>query len=258
MADPSPIITLTSDFGTADGYVASMKAVVLTVCPGVGVVDITHEIPPGDVLRGALTLEATAPYFPTGTVHLAVVDPGVGSGRKGVALASGGHFFVGPDNGLFTPFLDAPGAAAYAMPEPGPEVSTTFHGRDVFAPAAARLACGADVVSIGEPLDNPVRLDWPKAEATGEEIRGAVIYVDRFGNCVTSIRAGDLGIGTSYTVKATGMDVGPLRKYYAEVPRGEALALINSMGRLEVAVNGGSAAETLGFGLGDSVRLVKT
>jgi S-adenosylmethionine hydrolase len=253
MANASPIVTLTSDFGLADGYVASTKAVVLAVCPDVRLVDITHEIPPGDVMRGALILEATVPYFPAGTVHLAVVDPGVGSGRKGIAVSSGGHYFVGPDNGLFTPFLDAPDAAVYALPEPGPGVSATFHGRDVFAPTAARLACGADIASLGEPLENPVRLNWPKAEATAEEIRGEVIYIDRFGNCVTSIRAGDLETAVSYTVKAAGRDVGPLREYYAEVPPGEALALINSMGRLEIAVNGGSAVEALGLALGDEV-----
>jgi S-adenosylmethionine hydrolase len=253
MADAPTIVTLTSDFGLADGYVASMKAVVLTGCPDARVVDITHEIPPGDVIRGALILEATAPYFPTGTIHLAVVDPGVGSERLGLALASSGHHFVGPDNGLFTPFLDAPGAAAYALPEPGPENSATFHGRDVFAPAAARLAAGADISSLGEPLKDPVRLDWPKAEVTGEEIRGEVIYIDRFGNCVTSIKAGDLETDVSYTVNAVGRDVGPLRKYYAETPPGSPLALINSMGRIEVAVNGGNAAEALGLGLGDAV-----
>jgi S-adenosylmethionine hydrolase len=258
MAKTPPVITLTSDFGLADGYVASMKAVILTVCSEARVVDITHEIPPGDVMRGALILEATAPHFPAGTVHLAVVDPGVGSGRKGIAASSGGHFFVGPDNGLLTPFLDAPGAAAYALPEPGPDVSATFHGRDVFAPAAARLAGGADITSLGEPLENPVKLDWPTAEVTGDEIRGEVIYIDRFGNCATSIRTGDLETGAGYTVKAGGRDVGPVRKYYAEAPPGEALALINSMGRLEIAVNGGSAAEVLGLKLGDGVIVKST
>jgi S-adenosylmethionine hydrolase len=258
MADASPIVTLTSDFGLADGYVASMKAVILAGCPDALVVDITHKVPPGDVMRGALILEATVPYFPAGTIHLAVVDPGVGSSRKGIALSSGGRYFVGPDNGLFSPFLDAPGAAAYALPEPGPGVSATFHGRDIFAPAAAELVCGADIASLGEPLENPVRLEWPTAEVTADETRGEIIYIDRFGNCVTSIRAGDLETNVSYTVKATGRDIGPLLKYYAEVPPGEALALINSMGRLEIAVNGGSAAEALGVGLGDGVRLVKT
>jgi len=253
MADAPTIITLTSDFGLADGYVASMKAVVLTGCPDARVIDITHEIPAGDVMRGALILEATIPYFPAGTVHLAVVDPGVGSDRKGVTLASGGHYFVGPDNGFFTPFLDAPGAITYALPEPAPDVSATFHGRDIFAPAAARLACGTDIASTGEPLDDPVRLDWPKAEVSGDEIRGEVIYVDRFGNCVTSIRAYDLEPDVDYTVKAAGRDVGPLRKYYAEASQGEALALINSMERVEVAVNGGSAVEALGIRLGDAV-----
>ena len=256
MADAFPIVTLTSDFGLADGYVASMKAVILTECPGARLVDVTHEIPPGDVLRGALILEATVPYFPAGTVHLAVVDPGVGSSRKGIALGSGGHYFVGPDNGLFTPFLDAPGAAAYVLPEPGPDVSATFHGRDVFAPAAARLAGGADIASLGEPLENRVRLDWPTAEVTSKEVRGEVIYIDRFGNCVTSIRADDLETGVGYIVTAAGRDVGPLRKYYAEVPPGEPLALINSMACLEIAVNGGNAAEVLEVALRDGVVVV--
>ncbi|UCE28187.1 MAG: SAM-dependent chlorinase/fluorinase [Candidatus Coatesbacteria bacterium] len=255
MAGDIPIITLTSDFGTADGYVACMKAVVLAGCPDARLVDITHEIPPGDVIRGALILEATVPHFPAGAIHLAVVDPGVGSERRGLALASGGYNFIGPDNGLFTPFLDAPGAAAYALPKPGPDVSTTFHGRDVFALASARLAAGADISSLGELLDNLVRLDWLKAEVSDDEIKGEIIYVDRFGNCVTSIKADDLGTDVIYTVKAAGRDVGPLRKYYAEVPPAEALALINSMGRLEIAVNGGSAEEALGLALGDEVTV---
>lgn len=256
MADAFPIVTLTSDFGLADGYVASMKAVILGETPGARLVDITHEVPPGDVMRGALILEATVPYFPTGTVHLAVVDPGVGSGRKGIAVSSGGYYFVGPDNGLFTPFLEAPDAAAYAISEQGTDVSATFHGRDVFAPAAVKLTGGADIASLGETLENPVKLDWPKAEVTRGEIRGEVIYIDRFGNCVTSISADDLETNVSYTVKAAGRDVGPLRKYYAEVPPGEPLALINSMGRLEIAVNGGSAAEALELALGDGVVVV--
>jgi S-adenosylmethionine hydrolase len=256
MTGASAIITLTSDFGLADGYVASMKAVVLARCPNARIVDVTHEIPPGDVMRGALILEATAPHFPAGSVHLAVVDPGVGSGRKGIAASSGGHYFVGPDNGLFTPFLDAPDAAVYALPEPGPGASATFHGRDVFAPAAARLAGGADMASLGEPLEDPIRLDWPTAEVTGDEIRGEVIYVDRFGNCVTSIKGGDLETNISYTVKAGKRDIGRPREYYAEVPPGEALALINSMGRLEIAVNGGSAAEARGLRLGDVITVL--
>ena len=243
------LITLLTDFGTADGYVAEMKGVLLTSAPGIQVVDLSHDIPPHEVDAARLAVARYWRRFPPGTIHLVVVDPGVGSDRLAIAALSEGRFLVGPDNGVLSPALLLPGARAVSLEVPA-GASPTFHGRDVFAPAAAALARGAPLDSLGEPLDDPVIRRTPEAVREDDGwLRGEVIVVDRFGNAVTNllgVHGGDVRIGTR--------DV-PLRRTYADVATGEAVALVGSSGLIEIAVRYGSAATTLGLTSGAVVRL---
>ena len=222
---------------------------ILTLAAGTCVVDITHEVEPQQIMEAALTLEAAAPCFPPGSIHVAVVDPGVGTARRGIVVASAGQFFVGPDNGLFTPMLRS-SWSAFELTAPEyrrPVVSRTFHGRDIFAPAAAYLALGVRPERFGPPVADPVRLAWPEAKPTPLGIRGEVIHVDRFGNLVTSVSAeqvGSLAAAGPVVVQVAGHLL-PLVGTYGELPPGGAGALIGSRGRLEVAVREGSAARRL-------------
>jgi S-adenosylmethionine hydrolase len=226
-----------------------MKGVILSLAPDARLVDVTHEVEPQQIMEAALTLEAAAPCFPPGTIHVAVVDPGVGTARRGLVVAAAGQFFVGPDNGLFTPVLRA-GWRAFELTAPEyrrPVVSRTFHGRDIFAPAAAHLARGVPPERFGPPVGDPVRLAWPEARPTHLGLRGEVIHVDRFGNLVTSISAeqlGSLAAAGPVVVHVAGHLL-PLVGTYAELPPGGAGALIGSRNRLEVAVREGSAARRL-------------
>jgi S-adenosylmethionine hydrolase len=246
----SAIITLTTDFGTRDAYVAEMKGVMLDIAASTGqalhLVDVTHEVAPHDVTEGALALDAAAPYFPRGSVHLAVVDPGVGTSRRGFVLRTERAVLVGPDNGLFTPFLQdqMPWEAWELRAEEyrRPSVSPTFHGRDIFAPAAAHLAAGVAPERFGPPVRDPVRLSWPTVRAVTGAIAGAVLHVDRFGNLVTSIRAASLeDLGPRARIRLAGRPL-PLVATYGDLDEGQAGALVGSSGRLEIAVREGSAA----------------
>jgi len=254
------IVTLTSDFGLRDSYVAQLKAVILGITRDVHLVDVSHDVEPHDIMGGALILEEAAGAFPPGTVHLAVVDPGVGGGRRALALAARGFVFVGPDNGLFTPFLEDEGWQAFEIAEGrfrGPRVSHTFHGRDVFAPAAADLAAGLQPDQLGPPVPDPVRLSWPRVQSVGAEVAGAVIHVDRFGNLVTSIPAETVAaLGTDVVVRV-GDRVLPLVKTYGDLERGKAGALIGSANRLEIAVREGSARAHLNAARGTPVVLTR-
>jgi S-adenosylmethionine hydrolase len=242
------VITLTTDFGTRDTYVAEMKGAILSIVRDVHVVDITHEVAPRDVLEGALALEAAAARFPAATIHVAVVDPGVGTARRGLAVAARDQMFVGPDNGLFTPFLGDRRWRAFeltAVEFRGPTVSHTFHGRDIFAPAAAHLARGVEPERLGPPVTDPVRLVWPEARVSEGRVGGAVVHVDRFGNLVTSIRADAvIALGSSVAVRVAGKSL-RLVQTYGDLGRGDPGALVGSSNRLEIAVNAGSAARTL-------------
>lgn len=255
------VITLTTDFGTRDTYVAEMKAAILSITRDVHVVDITHEVAPHDVLEGALALEAAAPWFPTATIHLAVVDPGVGTARRGLAVASGDHVFIGPDNGLFTPFLGVTPWRAFELRAEqfgATQMSRTFHGRDVFAPAAAHVARGLEPERLGPLVTDPVLLAWPRASLAGGRVGGAVVHVDRFGNLVTSIRAETLAsLGSAVTVRV-GARTLPLVRTYGELARGRAGALVGSHNRLEIAVNRGSAASVLGARRGTPVTVSRS
>ena len=246
----SAIITLTTDFGTRDAYVAEMKGVMLDIAASTGhpvsLIDLTHEVAAHDVTEGALALDAATPFFPRGSIHLAVVDPGVGTDRRGLVLRTDRAIFVGPDNGLFTPFLERPRqweawelrAEEYRLPT----VSRTFHGRDIFAPAAAHLAAGIAPERFGSPVRDPIRLSWPTVRAVAGAVAGAVLHVDRFGNLVTSIRAESLAdIGRSARIRLGGRPL-PLVGTYGDLGEGQAGALVGSSGRLEIAVREGSAA----------------
>jgi S-adenosyl-L-methionine hydrolase (adenosine-forming) len=246
----SAIITLTTDFGTRDAYVAEMKGVILDIAGAVGrpvqLVDVTHDVAAHDVTEAALTLDAAAAYFPAGTIHVAVVDPGVGTSRRGLVVQTNRGVLVGPDNGLFTPFVEGSAAwDAYELRAPEyrlAAVSRTFHGRDVFAPAAAHLASGVTPERFGPRVLDPLRLSWPTVRAVAGAVAGAVLHVDRFGNLVTSIRAETLQeLGDAARIRLAGRPL-PLVGTYGELEPGQAGALVGSSGRLEVAVREGSAA----------------
>lgn len=255
------LITLTTDFGLRDPFVGIMKGVMLTICPSARLVDLTHDIAPQDVLGGGLALEAALPFFPAGTVHLAVVDPGVGTARRPIAIRADGHYLVGPDNGLFTFALEGAGWAAVALTAPDyrlAEVSRTFHGRDVFAPAAAYLASGVPLERLGPPVAAPERLRRPGCRLEGGELVGAVIDVDHFGNLLTSIPAARLaeiaGPG-EITLEVAGRRLqGPVDAY-AEGGDGVPAVIVGSTGRLEIFVKSASARDHLAAGRGTIVRV---
>jgi S-adenosylmethionine hydrolase len=246
-------VTLISDFGTVDGYVGVMKVVLARRCPEALPMDITHEIPPGDVVKASRVLGRVWHHFPSGTVHLLVVDPGVGTRRRGLAVCSGGHYFVAPDNGLLTPVLQGEGWQAVGL---GPSLhlspveSTTFHGRDLFAPAAGLLASGIPLEELGNPVLDPILL----GEVGGDLSRGEgrVVEVDHFGNLATDL-PGKSAMRVGW-VEAGGVTI-PLVGTYGETEKDALLALINSDGLVEIAVRNGSAAERLGIGVGDPVKV---
>jgi S-adenosyl-L-methionine hydrolase (adenosine-forming) len=242
------IITLTTDFGLRDPYVAEMKAAILGITRDVHIVDITHDIGAHDIAEGALALEAAAPHFPPQTVHVAVVDPGVGTPRRGLAVVAGGSVFVGPDNGLFTPFLEGEGWEAFELTATefrSPVVTRTFHGRDIFAPAAAHVAGGLDVRRLGPAVEDPLRLTWPEVQVVGGDVAGTVVHVDRFGNLVTSIRAERVeALGPDVVIRVARRAL-PLVGTYGDLSEGEAGGLIGSRRRLEIAVREGRAEALL-------------
>lgn len=248
-----PVITLTTDFG-AGPFAGVMQGVILGLCPEARLVELSHAVAAQDVLGGALVLEQAIGYFPENTVHLAVVDPGVGTGRRGLAVRALGQFWVGPDNGLFTPVLRAdPAAQAHALAEARyfrSQVSATFHGRDVFAPVAAHLANGLDPAALGPAVADPVRLDWPEPRPEGDALVGQVLAVDRFGNLMTNLdreRALAFLVGRPAQVEAAGLAIAGISRTYGQGRPGEALAVFNSLDRLELALNQGDLCRRLGL-----------
>lgn len=254
----SPLFTLLTDYGAGSGYPAQVKGVLLAAVPDAQLVDVSHEVPRHDVLAGALLLEACAPWFPRGAIHLGVVDPGVGTARRAICVVDPeGRRFVGPDNGLFTPFL-GPGARAFAVAEggvvPAPRFAT-FHGRDLFAPAAVALARGVEPAALGPAVDDAVRLPWPRARREAGELRGETLGADPFGNVLTSIRAADLPAGARVLRVEAGGRAARWVTTFGEGRPGELLALVGSGGRVELAVREESAAALLGRTRGVEVRL---
>jgi hypothetical protein len=270
-----PLLTLLTDFGTADYYVAAVKGTVLRLAPEARIVDLSHEVAPGDVEGGADLLAAAAPAFPEGTLHLAVVDPGVGSARRILAVEAAGQRFLAPDNGLLTPFV---GAAAAGSPAGGgapppfrawsverrelflPSPGATFHGRDRFAPVAAALLRGQAPESLGPEVADPVRLplEPPRRRASGGRVvlRGRVVRVDRFGNLVTDLPAAWLERDELEAVEVAGREVRRRVDHYAELPAGEAGALAGSLGTVELSLRGESLAERWGVSRGAPVSVV--
>jgi hypothetical protein len=255
-----PLVALLSDFGTRDHYAGTMKGVVLSVCPDAALVDITHDIPAHDVLTGALELAASYRYFPAGTVFLVVVDPGVGSARRGLAAEAGDYRFVAPDNGVLSAvFRETPPKRVVELTErkfARPTVSRTFEGRDRFAPAAGWLAKGIGLASLGRTLHDYQRLTLPEPAVDGSTITGAVVRVDRFGNLITNIdrRSFDsFARDMEIAVTVDGRDVPRVVATYAEAAAGDLCALFGSTDHLEIAVNAGNAAERLALGRGAAV-----
>jgi S-adenosylmethionine hydrolase len=247
-----PIVTLLTDFGTADSYVAEMKGVILSRSPAAVLVDITHSIRPGDIRSAAYVLGRTWHQFPGGTIHLAVVDPGVGTSRAALAFRAHGHYFVGPNNGVFTPVFHDAEVEAVVLPIPE-GASPTFHGRDVFAPAAGALAGSADLSALGEPFSGiPERLAYTEPHYEGKSIVGEIVYIDRFGCLITNLTT-EL-IPPYATMEVEDLDLGPLRRTFDDVTNGGLLAYVGSGGAIEIAVRNGSAARRLGIGIGGRVR----
>ncbi len=268
----SLLITLTTDFGLQDNFVGVMKGVIAGLAPAARVIDLTHAVPPQDVAAGAFSLATAFAYFPPGTIHLAVVDPGVGSARRAIAVAAGGYYWVAPDNGLLGYAFAALAAAgrlegqwrdgswelgadalAVELTEPRfwlPSVSRTFHGRDVFAPVAAQLARGVPLRALGRLVPSIQALALPRPVPVAGGWQGTVLYVDRFGNLITSLDAATLA-GRDWSVEVAGQRIPALSESYAAM---DALgAVLDSAGYLEIAVPNASAAARLGIGVGAPV-----
>jgi hypothetical protein len=256
------IITFTSDFGHEDWFVGVVHGVLHLVAPEVRIVDLNHQIPPGDVSRAAFVLEAACPDFPAGTVHLAVVDPGVGTARRALAVRGRGHYFVGPDNGLLEWALSDPQARVHALTETRyfrHPVSRTFHGRDVFAPVAGHLANGEPIEKLGSAVRDPVRLGARAPRWVSGHLVGRIMFVDRFGNVLTNVTEHDLSDAFPTTqhdrleVVAAGRVIRGLARSYGDARVGEVVAIVGSSGRLEIAQVAGDAAARLGLGVGDEI-----
>jgi len=264
---PRPVVALLTDFGTRDHYAGTMKGVVLGLCPDVTLVDISHDIDPHDVLAGALELAASYRFFPAGTIFLVVVDPGVGSARRPLAADAGGYRFVAPDNGVLSlVFREAAPKRVVELTErkyARPTVSRTFEGRDRFAPAAAWLAKGLELSALGRTLTTWMTLDVPEAVVTDSQIVAEILRVDRFGNLITNLdrrtfeRFANRGADTGIEITAGTQAVDRVVATYAEAAPGSVCALFGSSDHLEVAVNGGSAAERLQLARGARVTVVR-
>lgn len=240
-----------------------MKGVILSIAPEITIVDLAHDITPHDVFQAAFVLESACRYFPEGTVHMVIVDPGVGSGRRRLAMECGKYKFVGPDNGVFTYIIRREGlmrcAEVKEIPVREPGRGVTFEGRDVFAPVAARLATGAPLSEIGPAVEKPVELTIPRPRVAGTAVEGRIIYIDHFGNCITNIEAADVApLGDKVTASVGGTPMGRLQKAYSDVPVGDALALINSLDHLELALNQGNLAKEMNLQVGTPVRVTIT
>ena len=262
-----PLVALLTDFGSQDHYAGAVKGAVLAACREATVVDIAHDLPPHDIHEAAFALFAAYRAFPPGTVFVAVVDPGVGSDRRGIAMEAGGYRFVGPDNGIFSLVLgEHEGAQVHKLTNAGLfrfEVSPTFHGRDVFGPVAGHLASGTPIQEVGPLVEDPVRFHVESVRQRNEsEWEAKVLHVDRFGNMTTNMSKPDLdevlahvdGDPTQVVVIVEGV-VLPLVRSYFDLPEGEGCALLGSGGRLEIAVNRGNASRVLGASRGACVRV---
>jgi len=254
------VVTLTTDFGTKDWFVGSMKGVMTSINPDARLVDLNHEVPPGDIHAGALSLLASARYFPAGTVHLVVVDPGVGGQRRPIAVRFEDMIFVGPDNGVLS--WAAPGDLETRLIENKDwmlhPVSSTFHGRDLFAPTAAYLAGGLPFEDVGRRVNNPVQLPWPEVEVSGRQLEGEVLHIDRFGNAITNIPVellDELPERSSPRISCASREV-VIGSHYGAVSPGSTICITASHGFLELATNQGNFVKETDLRRGDPVRLL--
>ena len=261
---PMPIITITTDFGNKDGFVGTMRGVIWSICPQAQIADITNDVPPQDVMTGAIALWRAASFFPLNTVHLAVVDPGVGTERRPMAAMIDGYYFVGPDNGLFTPLIldcERVGGEMLFIHLDQPEywlknVSQSFHGRDIFSPAAAHLAAGIPLMKkLGTPFTDPVRLSMPSAERTSNGWTAHIMVIDIFGNMTTDLPASALEGHRDICIRVKGQQINGLVQSYGHRKPGELVALVDSEGFVEVAVVNGNAAKALDAKLGEVVEI---
>lgn len=251
------LITLTTDFGYTDPFVGIMKGVIYGINPAATIVDLTHGVPAQDVLAAALILRHSVGYFPRGSIHVAVVDPGVGSSRKPLLIESEESFFVGPDNGIWSLALEnraierivhLSNDSFYRKP-----TSSTFHGRDIFTPVAAHLSLGVAADAFGEPITSWVRIELPTVQTTRNQLIGEIVYIDGFGNLFTNIRATDLRDKGSLEVQLGDLTISGIALNYAAVASGAHTALVNSWGLLEIAANKGNAQQQSGAVIGDRV-----
>lgn len=256
-----PIITLTTDFGASGPYVAAMKGVILGINPAALLVDVSHEIGPQNIRDGALCLASVAPYFPDGTIHVAVVDPGVGTRRRLLAVRMHEQIFLAPDNGILTwAAREAHTIERIELTESSywrKHISATFHGRDILAPVAAFLSLGVVPINFGKPVDDWVQIPWPTPQSIAGGLEGEVLTIDRFGNLITSISESDLLAGGRNVARVVcgNMAVGALATTYADARAGDPVALIGSHGLLEIAVRNGSAVARLGCAVGSPVAV---
>lgn len=259
-----PILTLTTDFGTKDGFVGTLKGVIWGICPEAQIADISHTITPQNVLEGAFTLWRAYSFFPAGTVHVAVIDPGVGTQRRPLAARLGAHYFVGPDNGLLTPILEDVekngGPVEFVHTNNRkywlPDVSHTFHGRDIFAPVGAHLAKGVPLAELGPAIKDPLRLAMPKPEKIANGWRAHVTVVDIFGNLTTDLPAASLAGKENILFRLHGHETRGLVASYGHNQPGKLVALVDSENYVEIAIVNGSAAQVTGARVGDVVEVI--
>jgi S-adenosylmethionine hydrolase len=257
------IITLTTDFGLADTFVGAMKGVILSVAPDAAMVDLTHEIPAQDIIAGALALESAVDFFPRGTIHVAVVDPGVGTTRRPIAISTERAIYIGPDNGLFTlalrktplrQLVRLSNTSYFRQP-----VSATFHGRDIFASVAAHLVAGVPYHALGERIESLVELEVREPMEQGDEILLRLLTIDRFGNLITNLRRERFEAWADdrerLRIETGGMEIRGIHATFGDVESGEPVAYFGSGGRLEIAIRDGSAAAVVGARRGDSIVL---
>lgn len=257
----SPLIALLTDFGTRDWFVSAMKGAIFALAPSSRIVDISHDIDPGDIHAAAFALMAASASFEPHTVFCVVVDPGVGSSRRAIAAKAGDYSFIGPDNGVLSFALRSLLPCRIHSIENDDlfrkPVSATFHGRDIFAPTAAHLANGVSIETCGPVCTDAIELSWPEAKRDSRGVQARVVYIDRFGNAFTSITAETVADCGPEALIQAGAHTIPLKRYYQQEPDGALLAVVNSSGYLEIAVNGGSAAQALGLAIGSPVVLIE-
>lgn len=257
------MITLLTDFGAEDGYVGAMKGVILSINPRAAIIDISHQIPPQDIMAGAFVLSQAAPFFPKGTIHMAIVDPGVGGKRRPILIRTDRYFFVGPDNGIFDIALQRENikqkihltSRKYFLGY----ISSTFHGRDIFSPVAAYLSLGIDPALFGKNIKRAAKLDFKKPVARDGKITGRIIHIDRFGNLITNIDERLLKMvfkNRPFKAKVSGAIIKKNLLSYAYAKENEAVSLIGSSGLLEISVKEKSASRALGIGRGGLVEVI--